>query len=53
MLKPYYCDAKTECTTLPPLPVVMLDGDKEFEVEIVAPSSPLGQMIANKGNETI
>ena len=35
MLKPYHGDAKTERTTLPPLPVVMRDGEEEFEVESV------------------
>jgi hypothetical protein len=35
MLKPYHGDAKTERTTLPPLPVVMQDGEEEFGVEIV------------------
>jgi hypothetical protein len=35
MLKPYHGDAKTEPTTPPPLPVVMRDGDEEFEVESV------------------
>jgi hypothetical protein len=35
MLKPYHSDAKTERTTLPPLPVVMRDGEEEFEVASV------------------
>jgi hypothetical protein len=35
MLKPYHGDAKTERTTLPPLPVVMRDGEEEFGVESV------------------
>jgi hypothetical protein len=35
MLKPYHGEAKTERTTLPPLPVVMRDGEEEFEVESV------------------
>jgi Chromo (CHRromatin Organisation MOdifier) domain len=35
MLKPYNGDAKTESTTLPPLLVVMRDGEEEFEVESV------------------
>jgi hypothetical protein len=32
MLKPYHGDANTERATLPPLPVVMQDGEEEFEV---------------------
>jgi Chromo (CHRromatin Organisation MOdifier) domain len=35
MLKPYHGDAKTERAILPPLPVVMRDGEEEFEVESV------------------
>jgi hypothetical protein len=35
MLKPYHGDAKTERTTLSPLPVVMRDGEEEFQVESV------------------
>jgi hypothetical protein len=35
MLKPYHGDANTERATLPPLPVVMQDGEEEFEVEII------------------
>jgi hypothetical protein len=35
MLKPYHGDANTERATLPPLPVVMQDGEKEFEVESI------------------
>jgi hypothetical protein len=33
MLKPYHGDANTERATLPPLPVVMQDGEEKFEVE--------------------
>jgi Chromo (CHRromatin Organisation MOdifier) domain len=33
VLKPYHGDANTERATLPPLPVVMQDGEEEFEVE--------------------
>jgi hypothetical protein len=35
MLKPYHDDANTERATLPPLPVVMQDGEEEFEVESI------------------
>jgi hypothetical protein len=35
MLKPYDGDANTERATLPPLPVVMQDGEVEFEVESI------------------
>jgi Chromo (CHRromatin Organisation MOdifier) domain len=35
MLKPYHGDANTERATLPPLPVVMQDGEEEFEVEYI------------------
>jgi Chromo (CHRromatin Organisation MOdifier) domain len=35
MLKPYHVDANTEPSTLPPLPVVMQDGEEEFEVESI------------------
>jgi Chromo (CHRromatin Organisation MOdifier) domain len=35
MLKPYHGDASTERATLPPLPVVMQDGEEEFEVESI------------------
>jgi hypothetical protein len=34
-LNPCHGDGKTERTTLPPLPVVMRDGEEEFEVESV------------------
>jgi Chromo (CHRromatin Organisation MOdifier) domain len=34
-LKPYHGDANTERATLPPLPVVMQDGEEEFEVESI------------------
>jgi hypothetical protein len=32
MLKQYHGDANTERATLPPLPVVMQDGEEEFEL---------------------
>jgi Chromo (CHRromatin Organisation MOdifier) domain len=35
MLKPYHGDANTERATLPPLPLVMQDGEKEFEEESI------------------
>jgi hypothetical protein len=35
MLKPYHGDANTERATLPPLPVIMQDGEEEFEVESI------------------
>jgi Chromo (CHRromatin Organisation MOdifier) domain len=35
MLKPYHGDSNTERATLPPLPVVMQDGEEEFEVESI------------------
>jgi Chromo (CHRromatin Organisation MOdifier) domain len=35
MLKPYHDDANTERATLPPLPVVMQDGEEEFELESI------------------
>jgi hypothetical protein len=35
MLKPCHGDAKPERTSLPPLPVVIRDGEEEFEVENV------------------
>jgi hypothetical protein len=35
MLKPYHGDENTERATLPPLPVVMQDGEEEFEVESI------------------
>jgi hypothetical protein len=35
MLKPYHGDANTERANLPPLPVVMRDGEEEFEVESI------------------
>jgi Chromo (CHRromatin Organisation MOdifier) domain len=35
MLKPYHDDANTARATLPPLPVVMEDGEEEFEVESI------------------
>jgi Chromo (CHRromatin Organisation MOdifier) domain len=35
MLKPYHCDESTERATLPPLPVVMQDGEEEFEMEYI------------------
>ena len=35
MLKPYHEDASTERATLPPLPVIMQDGEEEFEVESI------------------
>jgi Chromo (CHRromatin Organisation MOdifier) domain len=35
MLKPYHGDANTERATLSPLPVVMQDGEEEFEVESI------------------
>jgi hypothetical protein len=35
MLKPYHCDENTESATLPPLPVVMQDGEEEFEMEYI------------------
>jgi Chromo (CHRromatin Organisation MOdifier) domain len=35
MLKPYHGDANTERANLPPLPVVMKDGEEEFEVEYI------------------
>jgi Chromo (CHRromatin Organisation MOdifier) domain len=35
MLKPYNGDANTERGTLPPLPVVMQDGEEEFELESI------------------
>jgi hypothetical protein len=35
ILKPYHGDAKTERNTLPPLHIVMRDGEEEFEVESV------------------
>ena len=35
ILKPYHGDASTERATLPPLPVIMQDGEEEFEVESI------------------
>jgi hypothetical protein len=35
ILKPYHGDANTERATLPPLPVIMQDGEEEFEVESI------------------
>jgi Integrase zinc binding domain/Chromo (CHRromatin Organisation MOdifier) domain len=35
MLKPYHGDANTERETLPPLPVVIQDGEEESEVESI------------------
>jgi Chromo (CHRromatin Organisation MOdifier) domain len=35
MPKPYHGDANTERANLPPLPVVMQDGEEEFEVESI------------------
>jgi hypothetical protein len=35
MLKPYYGDANTERGPLPPLPVIMQDGEEELEVESI------------------
>jgi hypothetical protein len=35
MLKPYHDDANTARATLPPLHVVMEDGEEEFEVEYI------------------
>jgi Chromo (CHRromatin Organisation MOdifier) domain len=35
MLKPYHGDANTERANLPPLPVVMRDGEEELEVESI------------------
>jgi hypothetical protein len=35
MPKQYHGDAKTDRTTLPPLPVVIRDGEEEFEMESV------------------
>jgi hypothetical protein len=32
MLKPYHGDANTELATLPPLPVIIQDGEEEFEM---------------------
>jgi hypothetical protein len=35
MLKPYHGDANTERATLPPFPVIMQDGEEEFEVKYI------------------
>jgi Chromo (CHRromatin Organisation MOdifier) domain len=35
MLKPYHGDENTERATLPPLPVVIQNGEEEFEVESI------------------
>jgi hypothetical protein len=34
ILKPYHGDANTARATIPPLPVIMQDGEEEFEVKI-------------------